>query len=117
MHTARPAGCGFVVWVMQHFTRKAVSPEKASRIRLPPMKLSPGPWSKVLLASGFSLVCGYADVLTLIRWESFLTMMTGNALFLCRALFNVGTEDSTDGRLKHVLIIFTFLSGVLLYPF
>lgn len=38
------------------------------------------------MASAFAFAVGYTDVITLLRWKSFATIMTGNALLLGRAV-------------------------------
>mmetsp|Transcript_128796 Transcript_128796/g.360391 ORF Transcript_128796/g.360391 Transcript_128796/m.360391 type:complete len:331 (-) Transcript_128796:162-1154(-) len=69
---------------------------------------------QLLLASAFSLVAGYTDVITVIRWKGFATMMTGNLLYLGRAFLQDDPQIPFDQGF-YLLIIVTFTLGVVAY--
>eukprot|EP00429_Kryptoperidinium_foliaceum_P017111 CAMPEP_0176049542 /NCGR_PEP_ID=MMETSP0120_2-20121206/24618_1 /TAXON_ID=160619 /ORGANISM="Kryptoperidinium foliaceum, Strain CCMP 1326" /LENGTH=351 /DNA_ID=CAMNT_0017382969 /DNA_START=47 /DNA_END=1102 /DNA_ORIENTATION=+ len=68
------------------------------------------------LAASFTFIVGYTNVITLLRWKSFATMMTGNTLLLGRAVL------ANDAAVPHpayyyFLVIGSFVFGTVAYNY
>ncbi|CAK9024926.1 Uncharacterized protein SCF082_LOCUS16843 [Durusdinium trenchii] len=50
-----------------------------------------------VIASLFALVSGYADVITLVRYQAFANILTGNAIYLGRVTVNPQSDDKHTG--------------------
>ncbi|CAE7628051.1 unnamed protein product [Symbiodinium sp. CCMP2592] len=65
------------------------------------------------MATMFAFVTGYADVISMLRYKCFSSMMTGNAIMFGRAIANqVSAFD--EGPFYYVVIMFAFASGAVL---
>jgi len=68
------------------------------------------------LASAFAFAVGYTDVITLLRWKSFATIMTGNALLLGRAVLARDPKVTYQAHF-YVIVICSFLFGAFAYNY
>jgi len=76
-----------------------------------------GTWvrtQELVLATAFALVAGYTDVITIVRWRGFCTMMTGNLIFLARS-FLADDPSIPHTRFFYMLLIVTFFIGIVAY--
>lgn len=65
-----------------------------------------------VVAGGIAFITGYADVVSLKRWQCFCGMLTGNTIWLGRVLAG---EKGLHGPLFYVAIILSFFLGVALH--
>jgi len=71
-------------------------------------------WQKhILMATMFAFVTGYADVISMLRYKCFSSMMTGNAIMFGRAIANPGSAFD-EGPFYYIVIMFAFASGAVL---
>ncbi|CAE7237664.1 unnamed protein product [Symbiodinium microadriaticum] len=64
------------------------------------------------MATMFAFVIGYADVISMLRYRCFSSMMTGNAIMFEKAIVNPGAFD--EGPFYYIVITFAFASGAVL---
>merc|ERR1719414_962794 len=51
--------------------------------------------TQLILVSGFSFLVGYADIIALVRYNSFCCIMVGNLVLACRCIIVHGREGVT----------------------
>jgi len=76
--------------------------------------------ARILLASGFAYIAGWADAICIMRWKAFATMMTGNFLLMG---YNIGAHGFWATQMGewipdwvfHLGVVLMYLLGIIAY--